>query len=550
MKYSIIKTVLVFLFSLNTGWADIIITEIADPNDNTNSFKPRYIEIHNSGGSSVTLTDYYIIRWTNANASPTTNINLSSYTLAAGGFLIFIQNSTDWESVFSAGSATVVDVVSGNAADSNGDDNMAIVTEASGQTFNHTDANTFDIVDIFGVSGEDGTGTWHEFEDGRAERVSTSTSASGATASSSDWNTYSDSETWLAGVDQNAGNSLISTTTAFTDNGFDPGAWDGYRSVSISGSSDHFRMMSSPVAGQIYSDLLSELWTQGMAGADVTTSSANVWTYDAASTPVWTALSNLNTASLTAGQGFLIYVYTNTDNSGATNDLPVTLSVSGTENSGNVTVPSSGSIDNDAWALAGNPYASTIDWGLVTQTAVTTSAYVWDSQASTPAYISWNGTDGSLTGGLIAPYQGFWIKGSGGSGSITIAEADKSSTAGTFYKTMNDSTGSMSFAISSGDYSDITFVSFMNNGEEGIDNSDAYKLLPMSPSERVVGISYAEGNGLDINNLPYIHDGSISIPLDIMYLTLDADYNFVTNENEVTMNWDLSSLPETIIGLT
>jgi hypothetical protein len=90
----------------------------------------------------------------------------------------------------------------------------------------------------------------------------------------------------------------------------------------------------------------------------------------------------------------------------------------------------------------------------------------------------------------------------------------------------------------------------MNNGEEGIDGSDAYKLLPMTPSERVVGISYAEGNGLDINNLPYVSDMAINIPLDVMYLTLDDDYNFVTNENEVTMSWDLSSLPETIIGLT
>jgi hypothetical protein len=72
----------------------------------------------------------------------------------------------------------------------------------------------------------------------------------------------------------------------------------------------------------------------------------------------------------------------------------------------------------------------------------------------------------------------------------------------------------------------------------------------MSPSERVVGISYAEGNGLDISNLPYIHEGSIAIPLDVMYLTLDEDYNFVTNENDVTMSWDLSSLPETVISLT
>ena len=317
----------------------------------------------------------------------------------------------------------------------------------------------------------------------------------------------------------------------------------------ISGSSNHFRMMSSPESGTVYDAILEPLWIQGMTGGDVTSGTANVWTYNGAEAE-WEALTNLNTASHLAGEGFLVYVFTDTDNDGD-DDLPVTVDAGGdgTEISGNVDY-GDGSIPDNAWGFAGNPYASTIDWGLVTQSNVTTSAYVWDSQADTPAYISWNGTDGSLTGGLIAPYQGFFVQGSGGSGSITIAEADKSSTAGTFYKTTNDSTGSMSFSISSGDYSDITFVSFMNNGEGGIDNADAYKLLPMTASERVVGISYADGNGLDISNLPYTHDGAIDIPLDIMYLTVDADYNFVTNENEVTMNWDLSSLPETIIGLT
>jgi len=316
----------------------------------------------------------------------------------------------------------------------------------------------------------------------------------------------------------------------------------------INGNSG-FRMMSSPVDGQIYSDLLSELWTQGMsAGGDVSSGDNNVWTYSGSG---WTDVTDISGSgtSLTAGQGFLVYVYTDTDNDGDA-DLPVTLSVAGTENSGNVTVPSSGSISDEAWEFAGNPYPFTIDWDDVTQTNVTTSAYVWDSQAGTPAYISWNGTSGSLTAGLIAPYQGFWVQGSSGSGSITIAEADKSSTAGSFYKTMADNTGSMSFSISSGEYTDQTFVSFMNNGEAGMDNSDAYKLLPMSPSERVVGISYAEGNGLAISNPPYSHEGSISISLDVMYLTLDDDYNFVTNENDVTLTWDLSSLPETIIGLT
>ena len=59
MKYSIIKTVLVFLFSINIGWANIIITEIADPDNATGV---RYIEIHNLGGSSVALSDYYFKR--------------------------------------------------------------------------------------------------------------------------------------------------------------------------------------------------------------------------------------------------------------------------------------------------------------------------------------------------------------------------------------------------------------------------------------------------------------------------------------------------------
>jgi len=125
-------------------------------------------------------------------------------------------------------------------------------------------------------------------------------------------------------------------------------------SVTISGTSG-FRMMSSPVAGQVYSDLLAELWTQGMTGADATSGDANVWTYSTAGQS-WSALTNISTASQTAGAGFLVYVYQDANFDGDTSDdadLPVTLSVSGTENSSSVTV---GSIGDGNWALIGNPY--------------------------------------------------------------------------------------------------------------------------------------------------------------------------------------------------
>ena len=72
----------------------------------------------------------------------------------------------------------------------------------------------------------------------------------------------------------------------------------------ISGNSG-FRMMSSPVAGAIYADLLSELWTQSMTGADVTDgSNANVWSLNGYSgTQSFSELTDITTsgASITAG---------------------------------------------------------------------------------------------------------------------------------------------------------------------------------------------------------------------------------------------------------
>ncbi|MCK5922424.1 MAG: hypothetical protein KAG66_15890, partial [Methylococcales bacterium] len=129
---------------------------------------------------------------------------------------------------------------------------------------------------------------------------------------------------------------------------------DAYLSphVTISGD-DGFRMMSSPIAGTVYDDILGDLWIQGMTNGDTESGTANVWTYDA-STPEWSALTNLNTASLTAGQGFLVYVFADTDNDGD-DDLSVTLSVAGTENSATVTRSTTAS----EWNLLGNPFAST-----------------------------------------------------------------------------------------------------------------------------------------------------------------------------------------------
>ena len=50
---------------------------------------------------------------------------------------------------------------------------------------------SYTIIDMFGVAGEDGTGTAHEFEDGRAERANGVTLPQ-ATWTATEWNVYSD----------------------------------------------------------------------------------------------------------------------------------------------------------------------------------------------------------------------------------------------------------------------------------------------------------------------------------------------------------------------
>ena len=65
---------------------------------------------------------------------------------------------------------------------------------------------------MFGVPGEDGSGTGHEFEDGRAERAASNTSSS-AVWDEAGWNVDNDS----GGGDGNQ----------YAPEGFDPGAWIG-----------------------------------------------------------------------------------------------------------------------------------------------------------------------------------------------------------------------------------------------------------------------------------------------------------------------------------
>ena len=90
-----------------------------------------------------------------------------------------------------------------------------------------------------------------------------------------------------------------------------------------------------------------------------------------------------------------------------------------------------------------------------------------------------------------------------------------------------------------------SWFSCRQDGEVGPDDRDANRLMPLMASSRLVSLTHNGENSLDINNLPFEYEGTISIPLDVMSLSLE-DNNYVTGTSEVSMSWNLDNLPEHI----
>ena len=158
-----------------TTSTELFFSELADPNNNAAA---RYIEIYNASSEAIDLTGWTIRRYTNANATSTSSIDLTGSTIAAGQAFVIAAQASAFEAAFGFPPDLAADT--GGPADSNGDDNLELVDPEG------------NVVDVFGVPGEDGTGTNHEFEDGRANRKA-SVIQGNATYTFAEWNIWNDS---------------------------------------------------------------------------------------------------------------------------------------------------------------------------------------------------------------------------------------------------------------------------------------------------------------------------------------------------------------------
>ncbi|MGC1515774.1 MAG: DUF5689 domain-containing protein [Maribacter sp.] len=153
----------------------ILITELADPDNNAGA---RFVELYNAATEPLSLKGWRLVRYTNANLTVSSTIDLSDETIEGKGFIVISPNAPEFESVY--GFAPTISAGINSPADSNGDDNLVLVDPFG------------EVIDIFGVIGEDGSGTDHEFEDGRAIRKSNIVNGN-PIFTASEWEIFNDS---------------------------------------------------------------------------------------------------------------------------------------------------------------------------------------------------------------------------------------------------------------------------------------------------------------------------------------------------------------------
>ena len=169
----------------------IMITEVADPINNVSA---RFVELFNAGNTEINLSGWKLNKYLNGSTSVSSSpVELNGISIPVGGFVIIA--SADYKTVFND-----VPEIESTYINGTGDDVYELVD------------NTGVTIDIYGVIGEDGTGTNWEYLDGRAVRNLNITEPN-SVFTINEWTVYSD-----------AANNLISNPNSpkIAPNDFNP----------------------------------------------------------------------------------------------------------------------------------------------------------------------------------------------------------------------------------------------------------------------------------------------------------------------------------------
>ncbi len=153
----------------------------------------------------------------------------------------------------------------------------------------------------------------------------------------------------------------------------------------------------------------------------------------------------------------------------------------------NLSYTATGTAPTRGLNLAGNPYPSAIrlgqgNWAM---SGIDRSVYVWDGYK----YLTWNGSFGSLTDGIIPAMQGFFVKSNAAGGTLTVPAGARLHDSRPYYKAADQVQEMISMRLEADDASaenpfDDAFVHLMSGTTGGFDSQeDAWKLdgSPVAP---------------------------------------------------------------------
>lgn len=323
------------------------------------------------------------------------------------------------------------------------------------------------------------------------------------------------------------GLNLVSTTQSY-------GSGNLRFQRKISGSRG-WRMIASPVSST-YGDFLDGTLTQGYTGAFYSTGTnpgdtlqPNVLTYleDYPGTDNQRYRAPTSSGqSLTEGQGIWVFFFGDITADPLYNDpLPDTLDVTGQEFQGDGTEVDFGvtytTTADSGWNFIGNPFGAAIDWDDATnwtKTNIESTIYIWDPAANSGngEYLTWNGTTGTLGSGLIAPFQGFWVKANAAAPVLKVHE-DAKTTGGNFLRKQVDGETAPVIELEArfNGLSKRTNVMFSREGSRNRDIHDGQRLVPFSTTHIEFYSLLDDGTQLAINSLPSEFEHRINIPLII-----------------------------------
>lgn len=263
----------------------------------------------------------------------------------------------------------------------------------------------------------------------------------------------------------------------------------------------------------------------------------------------WENFSNEANPSFIVGKGYLVGYSTAPD---------PTLEFTGEPNTGNLAsgsgIPALTYTEGlgKGWNLVGNPYPSAIDWDHAewVKTNINGSVYVYEGSSGN--YISWNGTTGGLTDGIIPAMQGFFVKADAASPALTIPNNARVASSSNLYKSSYDAVADNVLVVSceSQGLSDQLYLHFDDEATVNYDSRfDAYKLMGTGNSPQIY--SSSDDKLLSISALPLSFD-EMAIPVHVKVIvpglhTLSLPINTLVASQQVYLE---DTKENTVVKLT